>query len=177
MFVNRDYAINGLANKAVATHRSIGILAQNGLGSDAFSLSRVLLENAMILRWLQQDSTGFRIDAYCAVGDVFKANWANVIKTHYTHREDMLEAAEKFEADGAAAALIEQLGKLHTKWARAEKLDKRDPKLTKLQPLSLREIFLELGVPDENGEMVSFMYDGPYFELSAYIHSTISSPI
>lgn len=63
--VDRDRAICAIMNKLVTTQQAILTLCDARLGSDAFALSRVALENAVIVMWLlDKDNWCERVDTY-----------------------------------------------------------------------------------------------------------------
>ena len=53
--VRRDYVVCALANKGCNTHASVRMLTDAGNGDDAMVLTRVLLETAVVFRWMMID--------------------------------------------------------------------------------------------------------------------------
>ena len=64
-FVDRDRAICAIVNKLVTTQRAIFLLCESDMGDDAYALSRIALENAVIVAWLlNEEHWCERIDIY-----------------------------------------------------------------------------------------------------------------
>src|SRR4051794_15598584 len=62
--VDRDRAFCALLGKAVHTSQAVRLLVENGLSGDAFSLARVLLENAVVMSWLIHGPATVRLDTF-----------------------------------------------------------------------------------------------------------------
>lgn len=164
---DRDRAFSFLVNKAANSHQAVRVLVEHGLAHDALAVARVLLENYVVIAWILKDPV-FRLDLYCASSEVFKAQWAKVIREHYQHNPTMQRDAERWETNEARQQLSARLGKDHTKWARELTPDGG------LRAVSVKRMFHDVGEVNPTTEKrTSFEYDGPYFEMSGAVHSTV----
>jgi len=76
--VRRDYVVCALANKGCNTHASVRMLTDAGNGDDAMVLTRVLLETAVVFRWMMIDPV-YRLDLYGLSSKLFERHWAHLV--------------------------------------------------------------------------------------------------
>ena len=82
--VDRDRAICAIVNKVVTTQRAIFLLCESDMGGDAYALSRVALENAVIVDWLlNEEQWRKRIDIYVNSYSQAKVRLDKVARKHY----------------------------------------------------------------------------------------------
>ncbi|MGE4069181.1 MAG: DUF5677 domain-containing protein [Vicinamibacterales bacterium] len=167
--VDHDGAVIGLATKAITTHAAIKCLSDVGFGSDAMALTRVILENQVVLEWILRD--GYRIDLYILSDELLTRQLGRVTQTHYAHRPDLIAEAQA-RADRHATSVEAVFGDTQTRWAR--KLT--DDRQHFTGRVSIEDMFRELAQPEDDAPdappVPSFMRDVPYFDCSGHVHST-----
>ena len=81
--VYRDETICALVNKLVTTQHAILTLCELSLGDDAYALSRVALENAVIVAWLlNPDHWAERVDIYANSYSQAQVRLNRVVQSH-----------------------------------------------------------------------------------------------
>jgi hypothetical protein len=111
----RDRIFCALVSKATGTHAAIRKLAEAGHSGDAISLSRVLIENLVVIFWINLD-VGLRLDLYCASAEVYNRRLAYVIQTHFASLDPEFAAAA-VEQEKDSSPLADLLGGNHHTWA------------------------------------------------------------
>ena len=115
--VDRDLIVQALVTKAVTTHASVKMLAQEGLGASASVLSRVLLENVILLEWLLRGEGSFRLDLYALSAQLLMKRLDEIIDEHYAHDPSLVaRARQRIAKYGKSVKAI--FGDTHWRWAR-----------------------------------------------------------
>jgi Family of unknown function (DUF5677) len=145
--------------KAFQIHAAVLTLCKAGFGSEAFALSRSILEMAMALRWITNDDQVNRSDSFAFFGAKRKQYLA-VISRKYSPANPALAGAIQY---------VENLYKQYT--------DKYDSfKFWSNVPNNLRamaaepEILYGPQAPPNNDDL--WHYDLPYSMASDYVHCT-----
>lgn len=112
---NRDVAVCALVNKACNTHAAVKVLADAGRGDDAMALSRVLLENEALLRWLLLDPV-YRLDLYCLSDALFVRRWAQLVEQYFQSHPELVARARAL-VDRPTLAAAEFFDNNRHKWA------------------------------------------------------------
>src|SRR5262245_61608344 len=73
--VDRDRAFCALLVKAIHTSKAVRVLAKNGFSGDALALTRVLLENAVVMTWLIHGPGTARLDTFCLADAPRRNRW------------------------------------------------------------------------------------------------------
>ena len=160
--VNRDAIIAGLMSKAARTQLAVATLADAGLGVDAYALSRVLLENIIVVAWLVCEDKRVRrnrIDTYIHHFEAFKVRLDEVIALYAAQRGEPPTAV----ADDRAREIAEQV--FENRWTHWAWMPRGHE--TKKSLVRLREMAKEVGVEET--------YDLEYFKMSSFVHSAPSS--
>jgi hypothetical protein len=161
--VQRDYAVCALANKGCNTHASVRLLTDAGDGDDAMVLTRVLLETAVIFRWIMLDIP-YRLDLYCLSTVLFKRRWTQLVQQHFSNEPDVIAKARLTAEETAVADAA--FGNTTYKWAR-----ERQPN-GKFSDYSFDLMLKEIEKAEANLSNAGFMYDVTYFMHSAHAHAT-----
>ena len=120
--VVRDKAVCALANKSCNAHASVRTLTDAGNGDDAMVLTRVLLETAVIFRWMMIDQP-YRLDLYCLSSALFRRRWTQLAVQHFSHEPRVVaEAAAALTAE-ESAVVEAAFGNVHYNWARERQSD------------------------------------------------------
>jgi hypothetical protein len=157
--VDPDGIICALVAKAATTHTAIKHLTDAGLAPDALALLRVLVENAVLVAWLLNDSV-FRLDLYCLSMRLHIRHSKELTETFYPD-EDVATVARELHKEGAAIA--EVFGDTQYRWARVI-----DPETGRLKQVKFDDMCKEVA-PD------GFMSDVVVFRLGQFVHSEIPS--
>ena len=91
-----DPVVCGLAIKAATTKRTVVTICELGDGQNALALTRVLLENACLLEWLNRGEGRQRLEAYVMFLSVQHERIATTVQRH----------GERFTAAGASPAVL-----------------------------------------------------------------------
>jgi len=161
--VQRDYAVCALANKGCNTHAGIRLLTDAGDGDSAMVLTRVLLETAVVFRWIMLDLP-FRLDLYCLSTVLFKRRWTQLVQQHFSNQPDILAKAQLTSEEAAVADAA--FGNTAYRWAR-----ERQPN-GKFSDYSIDAMLKDIEKAEANPSNAGFMYDVTYFMHSAHAHST-----
>jgi len=159
--VLRDAVISRLLTKCARTFKAIVCLLDNGYQADAFTLSRVLVENALVTQWLLCDDkqiSAKRIDTYVLHYEVVKV------------RADAVDAAELNPAEPPSVWATERSKEIsqllfQDRWMFWAQFP--DEATKKLRVVKLREMAKEMGL--------EHLYDRYYFQMSQHIHSAPGS--
>ena len=155
--VYRDETICALVNKLVTTQHAVFTLCELSLGDDAYALSRVALENAVVVAWiLDSDRWPERIDVYANSYSQAQVRLDRVIRNHQPNTVAAQTVADATTEDDRA--VFDDLfdGKW-LPWA----VD--GGKTWSFKDMA-REVF------DSH-----FFYDRIFFETSWYVHSAVRS--
>ena len=163
--VVRDNAVCALANKGCNTHAAVRMLADAGNGDDAMVLARVLMETAVIFRWMMLDRP-YRIDLYCLSSALFKRRWTRLAVQHFSHEADVVARAKAAITLEDAAVIEAAFGDAHYRWARERQPDGR------FVDYSLKAMLKDIQKTEGTGATKDFMYDVSYFMHSAHAHAT-----
>ena len=156
-FVDRDRAICAIVNKLVTTQCAIFLLCESNMGDDAYALSRVALENAVIIAWLlNEEQWCKRIDIYANSYSQAKVRLDAVAQKHHGGTEAARSLRESITSEDNA--IVEELfdGRWQ-EWARV------DGKRWTFKEMA-EEVF-------EN----DFFYDRIFLETSWFVHSGLRS--
>ena len=163
--VVRDKAVCALANKGCNTHASVRTLTDAGNGDDAMVLARVLLETAVIFRWMMIDRP-YRLDLYCLSSALFKRRWTQLAVQHFPHESRLVAEANAALTAEDSAVVEAAFGNVHYKWARERQCDGKFVKYS--FEAMLKDIQKAEGASATN----DFMYEVSYFMHSAHAHAT-----
>lgn len=166
-----DPVVCALAIKAATTKSAVVTLCAVGDGQNALALTRVLLENACLLEWLNRGEGRQRLEAYVMFLSVQHERIARTVQRH--------EA--RFSAAGAPAA-VRSDPYHHAVWTHVFQDNKKnktvptrsqrptwelDPKPGQLHDIAVRDLFVEIA----DGKQ-SFEHDVLYGALgSEVVHS------
>lgn len=162
--VVRDAAVCALANKGCNTHASVRLVTDSGSGDDAMVLTRVLLETAVLYRWMMLDQP-LRLDLYCLSNLLFKRRWAQLVEEHFSAYPNEVAAAKSALTTDEAAVVQAVFGHTKYKWARVRGEDGN------FKYYSLEEMLKEIEAT-ERSTTTNFMYGVSYFMHSAHAHAT-----
>lgn len=166
----RDRIFCALVSKASGTHAAIRVLANAGHSADAVALTRVLIENLLVILWINLD-VALRLDLYCASAELYDRRLAYVVQAHF-ESVDPEFAAKAVKREQNATPMAELLGGTHHTWAR-----RYDESSREFVAISLADMFDEVfGKPQgaPKGTRGS-MHDAAYFKTSQYVHSNVAS--
>lgn len=160
--VDRDRALCALLGKAVHTSQAVRLLAENGLSGDAFSLARVLLENAVVMSWLIHGPATVRLDTFCLADAPIKARWLEIVEQYYADSPELASKLATIKQSDAREISQQLFNDAHTAWAIFPN------EKGKLMPVTVKQMFA--GASDAP-QSSSFAYDAPYFDASSFVHS------
>ncbi len=163
--VVRDKAVCALANKGCNTHASVRTLTDAGNGDDAMVLARVLLETAVIFRWMMIDLP-YRLDLYCLSSALFKRRWIHLAVQHFAHDSRLVADANAALTAEDSAVVEAAFGNVHYKWARECQCDGR------FTDYSLEKMLKEIQKAEGTSATNDFMYEVDYFMHSVQAHAT-----
>ena len=156
-FVYRDQTICALVNKLVTTQHAIFTLCELSLGDDAYALSRVALENAVIIAWLlNADHWCERIDIYANSYSQAQVRLNKVVQSHQPNTV-AAETVGTATTDADRAVFDDLFTGRWLPWA------VHGGKTWSFKDMA-REVF------DSD-----FFYDRIFFETSWYVHSAFRS--
>lgn len=163
--VVRDRAVCALANKGCNTHASVRTLTDAGNGDDAMVLARVLLETAVIFRWIMIDQP-YRLDLYCLSSGLFRRRWTQLAVQHFSHEPGVVaDANAAFTAEDSAVVQA-AFGNALYRWARERQSD------GKFLDYSVGDMVKDIEKAEATSATKDFMYDVSYFMHSAHAHAT-----
>src|SRR3954454_23866682 len=113
--VLRDYVVCALANKGCNTHASVRMLTDAGNGDDAMVLARVLLETAVVFRWMMIDPV-YRLDLYGLSSKLFERHWAHLAVEHFSDQPDVVANAKAALTVDESALVQAAFGNVHYRW-------------------------------------------------------------
>ena len=156
-FVDRDRAICGVVNKLVTTQRAIFLLCESDMGDDAYALSRIALENAVIVAWLlNEEQWPERIDIYANSYTQAKVRLDAVAQKHHGGTEAARSLRESITAEDNT--IVEELfNGQWQKWA-----------IVKGRTWTFKDMAEEVFEGD-------FFYDRIVLETSWFVHSGLRS--
>jgi hypothetical protein len=162
--VDLDRVYCALAIKAATTKRAVLSLCESGDGDSAYTLSRVILENAVLMRWMLDGTGRDRLETYVLFMSVLHEKLVALVNEYFQERPEMLEIARD-KSDPYHVAIAEAVfdGNDST-WAYFP-----SNKPGRLRKIPIAEMFK--GAGDQEGAGSSFAYDGPYSMASQFIHS------
>ncbi len=163
--VVRDNAVCALANKGCNTHASVRTLTDAGNGDDAMVLARVLLETAVIFRWMMIDQP-YRLDLYCLSSALFTRRWTQLVVQHFSHESRVVADANAALTAEDSTVVQAAFGNAHYKWARERQSD------GKFFDYSFKDMLEEIEKAEGTSATKNFMYDVSYFMHSAHAHAT-----
>jgi hypothetical protein len=163
--VRRDFAVCALANKGCNTHASVRILTDAGSGDDAMVLARVLLETAVIFRWMMIDQP-YRLDLYCLSSALFKRRWTQLVAQHFSREPDVVATANAALTAEDSAMVEAAFGNVQYRWARERQSD------GKFVDYSFEVMLKDIEKAEGTSATTDFMYNVSYFLHSAHAHAT-----
>jgi len=148
----------GLLRKAFQIHKSVLILCREGLGSEAYALSRILIEIFIALRWITNDDQDNRAKEYGFFVAKRKEYWAKI--------------GTKYYAAGAAwKSEIARQQKIFDKYAKRYKYFYFWSNLAeKLKGMAREKESLESSPPAPPDAL--WDYEVPYSMASDHVHAT-----
>ena len=154
--IDRDRAICAIANKLVTTQHAILVLCESQLGDDAYALSRVAMENAVIFAWLLNEKAWCkRIDLY--VNSYYQAQ-SRLNEIDRKHHGDTVATAGLGELTTEEEAIVKDL--FNGQWRKWAVVDGRE--------LTFRQMAEEVLESD-------FFYERVFLETSWFVHSGFRS--
>jgi hypothetical protein len=168
--VDLDRVYCALAIKAATTKRAVLSLCESGDGDSAYTLSRVILENGVLMRWMLDGPGRDRLETYVLFMSVLHEKTIALVNEHFKDRPEMLEIA-KDKSDPYHVAIAEAVfdGNDNT-WAYFP-----SGRPGRLRKIPIAEMFKGAGdqgpAADQGGATRTFGYDGPYSMASQFIHS------
>lgn len=163
--VVRDKAVCALANKGCNTHASVRTLTDAGNGDDAMVLARVLLETAVIFRWMMIDQP-YRLDLYCLSSALFKRRWTQLAVQHFSHEPRVVADANVALTAEESAIVQAAFGNTFYRWARERQSD------GKFVDYSFEDMLTDIEKAEGTSATNEFMYNVTYFMHSAHAHAT-----
>ena len=156
--VNRDFAICCLLNKAATTKAAIFHLIKAGFADDAYSLCRVLTENAIVVLWLLKgDEWIEKLDAYCVFMDAARVQLASSIEKYLPSDSELQMLADI--PDETLSFVRDIFGPRSTaRWTSTP---------TNKNGVSVAEMFEDLNSGPGRGAF----YEVAYWDMSFLIHS------
>jgi len=163
--VLRDNAVCALANKGCNSHAAVRALADAGNGDDAMVLARVVLETAVVFRWMMIDQP-YRLDLYCLSSQLFKRRWTQIALQYFSHEPDIVAKASAALTTEEAAVVDAAFGNVRYTWARERQPD------GKFAEYSFDGMLKDIQTAEGSAVSNDFMYDVSYFMHSAHAHAT-----
>jgi hypothetical protein len=156
--VDLDRVYCALAIKAATTKRAVLSLCESGDGDSAYTLSRVILENGVLMSWMLDGEGRDRLETYVLFMSVLHEKTISLVTEHYQDRPEILEMATD-KSDPYHVAIAETVfGDNENTWAYFP-----SGRSGKFRQIRISEIF-----KDAVGQ---FAYDGPYTMASQFVHS------
>ena len=163
--VVRDKAVCALANKGCNAHASVRTLTDAGNGDDAMVLTRVLLETAVIFRWMMIDQP-YRLDLYCLSSALFRRRWAQLAVQHFSHEPRVVAEADAVLTAEESAVVEAVFGNVHYNWARERQSDGT------FVNYSFEKMLKDIEKLEGTSATNDAMYKVIYFMHSAHAHAT-----
>ena len=163
--VVRDKAVCALANKGCNAHASVRTLTDAGNGDDAMVLTRVLLETAVIFRWMMIDQP-YRLDLYCLSSPLFRRRWAQLAVQHFSHEPRVVAEADAALTAEESAVVEAVFGNVHYNWARERQSDGT------FVNYSFEKMLKDIEKLEDTSATNDVMYNVIYFMHSAHAHAT-----
>ena len=116
-FVNVDRVFCALAIKAATTHRAVRILCEAGDGDSAASLSRVVLENGVLMRWLLEGPGHDRLQTYVLFLSVLHEKTIAVVEKYFNNHPELVDAAKAHSDEYHRAVARAVFGGNDNTWA------------------------------------------------------------
>jgi hypothetical protein len=164
--VRRDYVVCGLANKGCNTHAAVRMLTDAGSGDDAMVLTRVLLETAVVFRWMMIDPV-YRFDLYGLSDKLSQRHWAHLVQEHYANESDVVAKAKAALTAEDSALVQAAFGNVHYNWARERQPD------GKFVDKSFAGMLKDIEKAEGTAAMKNFIYEVSYHMHSAHAHASI----
>lgn len=158
--VDIDRVVCALTNKAATTKQSVVRLCEAGDGQGAFVLTRVLMENAVLLEWLIRGPERVRLETYVLFISVLRQRGAEKLEHFYKRFADREVSHISDPYDDAIAEHVFQ-GK-HDTWAYFPSAKKKG-----LDRVQIRRMFEEV---TENERPLE--YEVWYSMASDEVHSS-----
>jgi len=89
--VDLDRIYCALATRAVTTHRAIFTLCEAGDGDSAFTLTRVLWENAVLMKWLLGEPQRDRLETYVLFTNALQTRFVATASAAYSQYPELVE--------------------------------------------------------------------------------------
>ena len=156
--VDLDRVFCALAIKAATTKRAVLTLCEDGDGDSAYTLSRVVLENGVLMKWLLGGDGRDRLETYVLFSSVLHERTISLIVEHFTHHPELVEEVVSHSDPYHVAIARTVFGGHENTWAYFP-----SEKSGKLRHVQIAEMFQE-----SSG---GFAYAGPYAMASQFIHS------
>jgi hypothetical protein len=163
--VRRDYVVCALANKGCNTHASVRMLTDAGNGDDAMVLTRVLLETAVVFRWMMIDPV-YRLDLYGLSSKLFVRHWDHLVQEHFSGEPDVVAKAKAALTTEESAVVQAAFGNAQYKWARERQPD------GKFIEYSFDGMLKDIEKAEGTVAMKNFIYEVSYHMHSAHAHAT-----
>jgi len=160
--IDRDRLLCAMFNRLATTHTAVRRLAELGFGDDAYALCRNMIENAIYLMWILQD-TG-RLDVYYLHKAPLHKRLAEVLSAHYPG------APEFDDVSGSIDDWVERASKdvFNDEWLKWARFQVPGQKPDVVQPSGMMHDLDPAAVPAGSKH---FVYDFAYFETSLYVHT------
>ena len=129
-------------------------------------LARVLLETAVIFRWMMIDRP-YRLDLYCLSSALFKRRWTQLAVKHFSHEPSVVAQANAALTAEDSAVVEAVFGNVAYKWARVRKCD------GKFVDYSFEQMLKDIQKAEGPSATDDFMYEVDYFMHSTYAHATV----
>ena len=162
----RDYIVCGLANKGCNTHAAVRLLTDAGNGDDAMVLTRVLLETAVIFRWMMIDPV-YRLDLYGLSSKLFLRHWAHLVHEHFSDQPELVAKAMAALTPEESALVQAAFGNVQYRWSRERQPD------GKFAEYSLDEMLKDIKKADGAAATKNFIYEVSYHMHSGQAHATV----
>lgn len=168
--VDRDPVVAALVSKAAATKDAIVTLASADFGADAYTLTRTLLENVIVVSWLlaeDRDLAKLRIDTYILHHEAFKVRFDEVMQLGPTRDSNRSPWASARSRELSSEVFEDKW--IHWAWMKAAPKGKHKGKPPSKTQVKLREMAHEVGLGN--------LYDRDYFLMCSFVHSAPASVI
>ncbi len=146
-------------NKAFQVHESVLILCKQGFGSEAYALSRILVETFIALRWITNTDQANRARQYGFFVDKRK-EYLSKVAAKYFPNDTAWKVAEK-EWRATVRTYSNRYSSFHF-WANLPE---------KLRGMASEQEKLEVSPPAQENAM--WTYEFPYSLASDHVHATI----
>jgi hypothetical protein len=165
--VDTDRVFYALAIRAAATKESIVLLCEAGHGESAIALSRVLVENAVLMAWQRLGPGRERLETYILFASALHERVVEALQYHRTQFPDLSVEDDAPESDPAYRAVAQAVFQgWDDTWARFPDPDKPG----KLKKVTVAQMFRDV-VEKADPRARTFEYDMMYHMGSEHIHT------